>query len=205
MKLNIFYAAILSGAVFASQGAVAQETSNDTETAQETAAETTAEQDTGLSLGEEVAPEPKVGDRYAKAEFGDWLIQCIKTEDGNDPCNMFQLMRDSDNNPVAEITMQPLPTSGKAVAGANIVTPLETLLTAQISVTVDKGKAKRYPFAFCTRQGCISRIGLTADDLASYKRGNVAKVVMVPAGAPDRPVELSMSLAGFTAAYDSLK
>ncbi len=213
MKTNALLALVLAGTLGLSSTAIAQETattetdtaSSETETASEEPAQT--EQTTAggeLSLGEEVNEGPKVGQRYARAEFNDWLIQCVKTENGNDPCNMFQLLRDTEGNPVAEVVMQPLSGQGQAIAGANVVTPLETLLTAQLSIAVDAGKAKRYPFSFCTKQGCVSRIGLTANDLASYKRGNEAKVVMVPAGAPDKPVQLTMSLAGFTAAYDSL-
>ncbi len=204
MKINAICAVVLTAGLGFS-AAYAQETTQATEQTQETPTAETTTDAAGLSLGEDAQSEgPQVGQRYAKEEFGDWLIQCVKTESGNDPCNMFQLLRDSQNNPVAEVVMQPLRGQGQAVAGANVVTPLETLLTAQLSIAVDKGKAKRYPFAFCTQQGCVSRIGLTSADLQSFKRGNVANVVMVPAGAPDTPVTLSMSLAGFTAAFDSL-
>lgn len=168
------------------------------------AQEAPAVDENGLSLGEEIRPEPQLGDRYIAEVHGDWAVRCTKTDAERDPCHMYQLMRDGDGNPVAEVNMSALPGGGRAVAGANIITPLGTLLTAQLALAVDTGTAKRYPFSFCEQIGCVARIGLTAEDLAAYKRGNAARVIMVPAGAPDKPVETAMSLSGFTAAFDAL-
>ena len=42
-----------------------------------------------------------------------------------------------------------------------------------------------------------------AGDADLFKRGNAATITIVPALAPDQPVELSLSLSGFTAGFDS--
>ena len=96
-----------------------------------------------------------------------------------------------------------LPADGKAIAGATVTVPLETLLTAQLTISVDGGKGKRYPFSFCTPIGCIARIGFTAEDIATFKKGAKATVTLVPAPAPDQKVELDMSLSGFTNGYNA--
>ena len=93
--------------------------------------------------------------------------------------------------------------AGGAVAGATIVVPLETMLTAQLTVAVDGANAKRYPFAFCNQIGCFSRIGLSQEDIEGYKAGTTADMIIVPAAAPDQIVKVNMSLSGFTKAFDS--
>ena len=93
---------------------------------------------------------------------------------------------------------------GEIVAGATILTPLQTLLTAQVTMTVDGGQPRRYPFSFCDQSGCYSRMGFTAEDVAVLKRGANATISVVPALAPDQRAEMAMSLAGFTAALEAV-
>lgn len=157
--------------------------------------------DSDLSLGEPVQSEPGIGDAYLREEFGDWAMRCIRSEDGNDPCQLYQLLEDQTGNAVAEITVFPLEDGQQAEAGATVVTPLETLLTQQVTLTVDQGQAKRYPFTFCAQIGCISRIGLLAEEVDQFRRGAKATIRIVPAAAPDQEVLLDVSLSGFTAGY----
>ena len=182
--------------------------------AQETDAEAPEEQpESVFSMGEEidengdpVAPEPQEpqpGQQYLKEVFNDWALRCLKTESGEDPCQMYQLMEDGEGNQVAEIAIVSLPNGGQASAGATIVVPLETLLTEQITLRVDGGQARRFPFNFCNVGGCVSRIGLTEQDIALFRRGNAATLTLVPAAAPDQTVTVTMSLSGFTAAFEA--
>ncbi len=165
------------------------------------AAPQTAEDALGLSMGEEVSD---VGRTYTREEHEAWEVRCIRTESGSDPCQLYQLLEDEDGNSVAEISIFPLPEGNQAAAGATIVTPLETLLTAQVALRVDSGEVKRYPFTFCANIGCISRVGFTANDIASMRRGANATLQIRPATAPDQTVDLTISLAGFTAGYDAV-
>ena len=157
----------------------------------------------GLPLGEEVE-ENGMGDTYVSDEFGDWTKLCQRVPDGSDPCGLTQLMVDPDGNPVAEITIFPLPPGGEAVAGANMITPLGTLLTQQIAISVDGANPRRYPFLFCDVGGCYAQIGLTAAMVESFRRGNVATVTIASVAAPEQPVGLTLSLSGFTAGYSAL-
>lgn len=154
-----------------------------------------------LSLGED-ASLPQVGQTYTSETNGAWELRCVKTEDGNDPCQMYQLMSDSEGTPVAEISIFRLPEGGRAVAGATIIVPLETSLPQQLTMKVDDGQARRYPFAFCNPIGCLSRVGLVAEEVAQFRRGAEAILTIVPALAPDQKVDLTMSLSGFTASFD---
>lgn len=175
--------------------------------AQETTTETddaapAGETPSTLSMG--VDEGPQLGQTYVEAEFGDWVKRCIKTEQETDPCQLYQLLTDEEGNPVVEVNLFKLENSGQAVAGAAIVVPLETLLTQNLTLGVDQGRAKVYPYTFCNVQGCVSRIGFSAEDIASFKAGNEGKVTIVPAGSPNNKVTVSMGLSGFTAGYDDL-
>lgn len=153
-----------------------------------------------LSLGEEITDDG-FGDAYLAETHGDWELRCIRVPDGSDPCQLYQLLTDGEGNSVAEISMFPLPEGSEAAAGASIITPLETLLTQQITMRVDGGAAKRYPFTWCSVIGCIARVGFTAAEVESFRRGAVATLTIVPVAAPDQQVELAVSLIGFTAGF----
>lgn len=186
-------------ALIAPTGAFAQTT---TETKPAEATTSTADQvESQLSLGEDADVDPELGKPYTKEVIGAWEMRCIKTEEEVDPCQMYQLLDDGEGAPVAEVSLFRLPGSGKAEAGATIVVPLETALPQQLTLSVDGGKARRYPYAFCNPVGCYVRLGLTAADIAAFKKGNEAVVTIVPALAPDQKVELKVSLDGFTASY----
>jgi len=156
-----------------------------------------------LSLGVTEGAGTGIGSSYTVASFEAWEQRCIRSESGADPCQLYQLLKDETGNSVAEIAIFGLPagTKGPAVAGANIVVPLETLLTEGVSVRVDEGKGKTYPFSVCSGQGCIARVGLTAEELDGMRKGAGGIVSIVPFIAPDQRVELTLSLKGFTAGY----
>lgn len=157
-----------------------------------------------LSLGEDASKSPELGKPYTKEVIGAWELRCIKTETDEDPCQMYQLLDDGQGAPVAEISLFRLPGGGKAEAGATVVVPLETSLPQQLTIAVDGAKARRYPYAFCNQVGCYARLGMTAGDVAAFKRGNEAVITIVPALAPDQQVKLTLSLTGFTASYDKV-
>ena len=177
------------------------QTAGDGSTEEDTsgAAQTT---DDGLALGAEVGEGPQVGEAYTSETIGAWSLRCVKTADGNDPCQMTQLLSDAQGSPIAEFSLFRLRDGSEAEAGATVIVPLETSLQENLSIQVDQQGGKSYPFAFCNPVGCYARIGLTADDVLSYKRGNVAAISIVPMAAPDQRVIVELSLDGFTASYD---
>ncbi|MGH1578053.1 invasion associated locus B family protein [Planktotalea sp.] len=176
------------------------------QTATETADESKpiAPIETDLNMGED-ADVPQVGQTYIRENEQDWEIQCIRGEadaEAEEPCQMYQLLKDDEGNSVAEVSIFRLPAGGQAIAGATVVVPLETSLQAQLRISVDGAQGKRYPYSFCNPIGCFARIGLTKGDVDGFKRGASATVTIVPFLAPDQKVDLNMSLKGFTAGYD---
>ena len=159
----------------------------------------------GLSIGTPAEAADGIGQTYVAATHGDWETRCIRVEEGQpEPCQLYQLLVDASGNAVAEVNVFDLPDTDQVVAGAAIITPLETLLTPQLRLQVDDAQPLVYPFSFCTQIGCFVRIGLTEDNLAAYRRGSEAIITIVPVQAPDQTVALTMSLSGFTAGFEDV-
>lgn len=195
------------GTTAVAQDTATEETATETEqAAEETATEETQTGDgaTELDMGQEVTEDAAGDPSYVKEQYGDWQLQCFRSEAEEDPCQMYQLLREDAGNPVAEISLFKLPDGSKAAAGATIVVPLGTLLNEGLKVSVDGSKAKSFNYSFCSMVGCFARIGLTQGDIDGFKKGAAAKLVIVPAQAPDQTVEIKVSLDGFTAAYDNV-
>ena len=157
----------------------------------------------GLPLGEEMDADA-MGATYVAEEFGDWTKVCQRVPDGSDPCGLTQLIADEEGSPVAEITIFALPPGGEAVAAANVITPLGTVLTAQLSLQVDGGQPRRYPFFFCDVGGCYAQLGLTAAVVESFRRGSEATITIASVLDPEQPIALPVSLMGFTAGFSAL-
>ncbi len=156
-----------------------------------------------LDMGES-ADTPRVGQRYVKEKFGAWDLVCVRTDAEKDPCSIVQVLTDQNANPVAEFSMFRLSGGNEALAAANVVVPLETLLTAQLLISVDGAVGRRYNYSFCHQQGCVAQIGFNETDITGLKNGLTATVQLVPAAAPDRVITLNLSLSGFIPAYEAV-
>ncbi len=180
--------------------ALAQDDGEEAQTSEEAQTDDDSGASDGLDMGRQVEEDPS----YVKETYGDWQLQCFRSEAEEDPCQMFQLLREDAGNPVAEFSLYKLPDDGQAVAGATIAVPLGTLLTEGLKISVDDGPAKAYAYSFCSMIGCFARIGLTQGDIDAMKAGGEANLVIVPAQAPDQTVVIKASLDGFTKAYENV-
>lgn len=171
-------------------------------------AQTTAAPADGVSMGvPDGLPDRDTAEPdtiYLAASFEGWQQRCVKKADGADPCQLYQMLKDDTGNPVSEISFFVLPEGSKAAMGATVLAPLETLLTANLRLGVDAGTAKIYPFSYCTVNGCVAKVGFTAEDVAAMEAGTEAVMTVVPAAAPDKTVVVKIALAGFTAGHQAL-
>lgn len=156
---------------------------------------------TDLPMGEEV----KEVKPYFREESGDWKLECLSTGEAEEPCQLFQGAFDADGNQLSNMRLFKLPEGGPAVAGSVIAFPLEILLTAQMTMTVDDGITKRYPFSVCDPLGCYARVGFAQEDIDAFKRGSNVVFEVAPFVAPKERMIVKMSLKGFTAGYDKIK
>ncbi|UWR04725.1 invasion associated locus B family protein [Ruegeria conchae] len=171
------------------------------------AQESTDAPDTGAEVGSDLdlgQTGPRIGEQYEKEQSGDWKISCIKSDASQDPCAMVQILNNQQGDPIAEVSIGKLPQGGAAVAWANVVVPLETLLQAQLAVSIDGAPRKLYNYHHCVPVGCLAQLGLTQGDIDAMRSGSTAVLSLVPARLPDQVLNMEMSLSGFTAAFDGL-
>ncbi|HPD91159.1 MAG: invasion associated locus B family protein [Rhodobacter sp.] len=152
------------------------------------------------------APQP-----FVAATHGSWQIIC-PPEEANGPtgaCEMYQLLNDAQGSPTAEISIAALPLGAEFSAGASVTTPLETFLPAGLAWYIGDRPADEQirvePFRVCSVVGCLVRMGLSADEVDAMKAGSNATLLMRPFVAVDQEVSLTVSLSGFTAAYEDLQ
>lgn len=150
-----------------------------------------------LSTGQPAAPQ------IVSETFGDWTVNCQQLGE-NELCQMQQLLLNAEQTPAVEVNIFPVQAESQVFAGGTIVVPLGTLLTANLTVSVDNAIGRVYPFAFCLPEGCVARVGFTEEDISGFKKGAAATVRLADMRAPGQPIDLKMSLSGFTAAFDRL-
>ena len=215
--MNRVIAAIcLTAGLTLSATTMAQTTAEDTTT--ETAAEGTTTTPTAEPTAEPTAPAATEfptaeeqaeatatvadGQEYVREVQGDWQVRCIKGQEDK-TCTLYQLLKDEAGNSVAEFNMVALPKGGKATAGITFISPLGTLLSSQVKMRIDQGKARSYAFNWCEKAGCVARFGLVDADVNALKRGSAATVT-IQSIASDKPIPLKLSLTGVTAAWNSI-
>jgi invasion protein IalB len=145
-------------------------------------------------------PEPEVVE-VVRSTHGDWEVRCAPA---GDECFLYQLARDANDSPVAEISIVKLPEGQEAAAGVTVVTPLGTFLVPGLGMQIDSGQGRQYEFAFCSQVGCFARFGLTTESINAMKRGRAATLRVAAVQAPETPIDLRVSLTGFTAGFDAL-
>ncbi len=139
-------------------------------------------------------------------KIGDWSLVC--EADGAPPCAMTQLGKDEQGSPAIEFVVRKIDDDKAEINGvkvdaiADIITPLGVLLEFGLRLKIDDGEERGAPFRICQQHGCLVREPLSIDVIAALKKGNKATVVVAAEGAG--PVQIEISLKGFTKAYGSL-
>ena len=165
-----------------------------------------AQEASGLSLGKPLETIREPGEIYLAGNKGDWNVRCITGNPGEiDKCEIQQLLFLNENTPVADISIFKLPEGERAVAAANVMVPLETLLTKKFRFAFSEGSIKEFPYSFCNKNGCLVRMGLLKEDIEAMKKGSSSKLSITHVSSPEASINLSLSLNGFTAAFDTIR
>ena len=151
----------------------------------------------GLSLVQAQA----ANDVYVKHRFNDWEVHCVRSADSREQCQAYYLVQDQEGNSIAEWSAFNV-ASDSSRAGSSIVVPLETLLTEMLRIQVDDGPIRSHPFSLCSSYGCFAQIDFSQAQVAELRRGQTAFLTIVPAGAPNDPFRLQVSLSGFREALE---
>ena len=165
-----------------------------------------AQEASGLSLGKPLETMREPGEIYLAGNKGDWNVRCITGNPGEiDKCEIQQLLFLNENTPVADISIFKLPEGERAVAAATVMVPLETLLTKKFRFAFSEGAVKEFPYSFCNQNGCLVRMGLLEEDIEAMKKGSSSKLSITHISSPEASINLSLSLNGFTAAFDVIR
>ncbi|QPH54570.1 invasion associated locus B family protein [Pontivivens ytuae] len=149
------------------------------------------------------APREPAGPEEVRSVHNDWEVRCFGD---SDDCFMFQLANNSDGRPAAEFNLVKLPEGQQAAAGVTLTLPLGVFLQEGVVVRVDEGRAQQYPYNFCVDNGCISRFGLNEGFVETMRAGNnlTLRVAAINVPQDQNPITLTISLSGFTAAWNAL-
>lgn len=137
-----------------------------------------------------------------KATHGAWEIHCI---DGTETCAIQQIGNTSDGKRAMQVTVERL--AGVEAQGQNIPaamtvrTPLGVLIPYLVRVQIDQGEVQQIPLVRCLPDSCVARAPLTQQAVDQLKRGGTAKFTFFLS----EEVPVTISLNGFTKAYDELK
>lgn len=137
------------------------------------------------------------------AQASPWKIVCgdeTVAEPGDDAagCRMAQtIVTNESTEPVLLVRVFP-GDSPTVVASV----PLGVLLKAGLTVTIDGGAPLRHRYEVCNAEGCHVGIPLDPSLLRRLQRGNEARFGLVDGSR--QPIELPISLAGFTAGWKAL-
>ena len=149
-------------------------------------------------------PARPTGADVKRTSYRSWEVACLAD---NTNCAMAQIGKDDTGNPVLEMVIrklpEPLEAGGEiAIAVLDVITPLGVVLTEGLTLKIDNGQDAIAPFQVCTEQGCLVREPIAEELIDQLKKGNGATVSVVAAN--QGVVNSSISLSGFTAAYDAL-
>ncbi len=165
-----------------------------------------AQEASGLSLGKPLETIREPGELYLAGNKGDWNVRCITGNPGEvDKCEIQQLLFLNENSPIADISIFKLPVGERAVAAANVMVPLETLLTKKFRFAFSEESVKEFPYSFCNQNGCLVRMGLLEEDIEAMKKGASSELSITHISNPEASINLSLSLNGFTAAFDIIR
>ena len=143
---------------------------------------------------------------YVAATHGDWQVICQPIDPEVENCEMYQLLLDAQQQPTAEISIAALPFGAEFAAGGTVTTPLETFLPAGLGFRIgDEENVRLEQFRVCTVVGCVVRMGFSAEEVDKLRAGSTATYFITPFVAIDQPVEVTMSLTGFTAALEDVQ
>lgn len=150
-----------------------------------------------------VAQEPQLpgGASSLTETYRDWTVTC-GLADGAKICAMSQQQTRQDGQRV--LTME-LHNSDDGTASGVLLLPFGLSLGAGVTLQVKETPAHQ-PFGFstCLPIGCLVPLEFDADTIAAFS-GGTAVSIAARAHDSNQEVVLSLSLSGFTAAFDRLR
>lgn len=143
-----------------------------------------------------------------RREVGDWTVICAAA---GKPCAMEQLGKTAQGETALSMQVEKLPqpqtVDGKRVeAVGTFLVPLGVLIQQGLRLRIDNGQTAASPYFLCQQNGCIVRAPMEGSLLEQFRRGSRATLTFAVIGQNGQAREISatISLSGFTRAYNSL-
>lgn len=155
------------------------------------------------ALAQQTAPVPAAPADETVQEFQSWQLRCGTPPNADKKvCQMEQdVFREGSNEQqIAKIAVGFPP--GAEDPGMLILSPLATWLPPGVGFQLDSGQEQRVPVQRCSPQGCITEILIEAPLLKALKAGTQINLTIHDRSR--QPIKGTVSLLGFTAAYDAL-
>lgn len=152
---------------------------------------------------QETPQEPEI----TRREVGDWTVVC--TDEGA-RCLMTQVGKTAQGEDVMGMEVQKLAEPKTAegrrlIAIGNFIVPLGVLIQEQLALQVDSGETSRAPYSICQQNGCLVQVPLDEALVDAFRRGARARFTFsVPGDGQPQQVAATISLSGFTRAFNSL-
>ncbi len=156
-----------------------------------------------------VAPAENQAQAQAPAEiemrgnYGEWSARCIK---GSEVCDVFQRLNIKESGArILEFVVSKKADDADqtVVAQAALILPLGILLTAPVTLAIDKTESGNVPVRTCSQQGCIATFNITADVMDKMKKSKAIDVTFTAVSG--ERMTIGVSLNGFAEAVATLK
>ncbi len=133
-----------------------------------------------------------------------WQVNCSPTSDPNIlACQMVQnLTLAKTGQRLLTVVIKPQPKHEKKEPAIVLSLPHGLFLPAGVSLQVDDGKKTTLAVRTSDKNGAYTATALNKDFVTALKAGNVLKVTMTANNK--KPVAVSVSLIGFTAAFNKI-
>ena len=148
----------------------------------------------GIASAQQQAPKEVNGPKH-----GDWQIVCLE---GTELCRMEQYGKSPQGERALLVRLQRVTGPEiNAPAVISMLAPPLVLLSFNLRAKIDNGELKILPFERCLPQGCLAAGPMSDQTVNELKKGNKMQVEFIL----EKRENITVSLRGFTKAYNSLK
>lgn len=128
--------------------------------------------------------------------YQDWVVAC----QGRDEQSFCVMRQVQSNNQTGQNVVTVEFSAVQDKLNGVLLLPFGLALTDGASVKIDADeKSQPVPFSTCLPQGCLAPVSFEADDVARLKGGTVLNIA-ARSLSPSQPLDLKISLRGFSAA-----
>lgn len=166
------------------------------------------------ALGAVILPQSGQSQEAAKTAAPDaWVTRCDDIKDGDKVtgkyCEAFQRLSVMEKDAAPE-TAQRLaefaigyPPGEKGKAKGALILPLGILVSKKTKISIDGKDVMEFATRYCDNSGCIAMMDLNNSILDRMRKGN--NMTIHSEAFTGQPLEITMSLKGFSTALDNAK